>query len=451
MPFQFSDIIKSAGDSDGDVNQLYWLTPLATKPSSTVMISPVTKPIASEAMSVQSDGVACSLSLMNGYFVTPAAYHSVAAPSVSSDSSARQWWLFSPRVDLGVFLGSAIAALIALWVGARLGVLEGDSPEWSWIPAVLLIDVAHVYATGFRVYFDAAELRRRAWLYALVPVLALGIGVALYSESEILFWRSLAYLAVFHFVRQQYGWVALYRARTGERGRLGWWIDAAAIYLATIYPLIYWHAHLPRRFWWFLANDFTAVPPVVEQIVRPVYWLALAAYALRSAYLWTVRGEGNPGKDVVVATTAVCWYVGIVAFNSDYAFTVTNVIIHGVPYMVLVYWYARARRAEENSAGSGTEGVGRMYRFLARGPLAFLATLWVLAYAEELLWDRGVWHERGWLFGAAGWDIASLKILFVPLLAVPQITHYILDGFIWRRKSNPHLAIFRAASRRGQK
>ncbi len=91
-----------------------------------------------------------------------------------------------------------------------------------------------------------------------------------------------------------------------------------------------------------------------------------------------------------------------------------------------------------------------MYRLLARGPLAFLATLWVLAYAEELLWDRGVWHERGWLFGANVWDIASLKILFVPLLAVPQITHYILDGFIWRRKSNPQLAIFRASSRRGQ-
>lgn len=341
-------------------------------------------------------------------------------------SSSSRWWLFSPRVDLGVFLGSAVVSLVALWVGARLGVLEGESPNWSWVPAVLLVDVAHVYATAFRVYFDGEELRRRAWLYALAPILALGVGVALYSESEALFWRTLAYLAVFHFVRQQYGWVALYRARMGERGRTGWWIDASAIYLATIYPLVYWHAHLPRKFWWFLAGDFAALPVVAERIVAPVYYLALAVYAARSLYLWLVRRAGNPGKDIVVFTTAACWYAGIVLFNSDYAFTVTNVIIHGVPYMALVYFYARSRR----------ESWGRPTRLLARNVFLFVMTLWVLAYAEELLWDRGIWHERAWLFGA-GWDVDALKVFLVPLLALPQATHYVLDGFVWRRKGNP--------------
>ena len=42
--------------------------------------------------------------------------------------------------------------------------------------------------------------------------------MALYSRGELVFWRALAYLAVFHFVRQQYGWMALYRARMGEHG-----------------------------------------------------------------------------------------------------------------------------------------------------------------------------------------------------------------------------------------
>lgn len=345
------------------------------------------------------------------------------------ESARREWWLFSPRADVCVFLGSALASLGLLWVGARAGVLEGDSPDWAWVPAVLLVDVAHVYATAFRVYFDAEELRRRAWLYVSAPALALALGVALYSESEALFWRALAYLAVFHFVRQQYGWVALYRARAGERGRAGWWVDAAAVYMATLYPLIYWHASLPRNFWWFLPGDFAQLPAWVERAGWPVYVLALAAYAARSAHAWLVRREGNPGKDIVVVTTAVCWYAGIVAYNSDYAFTVTNVVIHGVPYMALVWWYAR-RRAPQ---------AGANYQRLVRWPLVFLATLWLMAYAEELLWDRGVWHERGWLFGAA-WEAADWKVWFVPLLALPQITHYVLDGFIWRRKSNPQLS-----------
>jgi hypothetical protein len=342
----------------------------------------------------------------------------------------RDWWLFSPGTDLCVFAGSALVSLALLWVGARAGVLEDGAPDWAWVPAVLLIDVAHVYATAFRVYFDAEEFKRRLWLYTLAPAVALALGVALYSEGEALFWRTLAYLAVFHFVRQQYGWVAMYRARLGERGRLGWWVDAAAVYMATLYPLAYWHAHLPRRFWWFLPGDFAALPAAVERAAWPLYLLALGLYAARSAHAWVIRGAANPGKDVVVLTTALCWYAGMVHFNSDYAFTVTNVFIHGVPYIALVWIYARARAPQ----------AGRVYRGLLRWPVIFIATLWLLAYAEELLWDRGVWHERAWLFGA-GWDAESFKVVLVPLLALPQVTHYVLDGFIWRRRSNPQLSL----------
>jgi hypothetical protein len=335
-------------------------------------------------------------------------------------------WLFSAPVDLAVFLGSAVLSLVALAVGAQLGLLHGDTPDWAWVPCVLLIDVAHVWATCFRVYFDPAEMKRRPLLYTLVPIGGFVIGVALYSEGELLFWRVLAYLAVFHFVRQQYGWVALYRARAGETDRLGKWIDTAAIYLATLYPLLYWHTHLPRRFKWFMPYDFAELPPLLERLVEPVYWSVLALYAARSAYCW-LRGEKpNPGKDLVVATTAVCWYVGIVAFNSDYAFTVTNVIIHGVPYFVLVFWYWHMRRPGRDETPGG----------LLRAVVTFLATVWVLAYVEELLWDRSIWQEREWLFGTP-WELGSFQAWLVPLLALPQITHYLLDGFIWRRRKNP--------------
>jgi hypothetical protein len=34
-----------------------------------------------------------------------------------------------------------------------------------------------------------------------------------------------------------------------------------------------------------------------------------------------------------------------------------------------------------------------------------------------------------------------LKIFLVPLLAIPQLTHYVLDGFIWRKKSNEGLRV----------
>ena len=334
-------------------------------------------------------------------------------------------WLFSPGVDLGVFLGSAVLSLLLLLAGAQFGLLNSETPDWMWISAVLLIDVAHVWATSFRVYFDTEELKRRPFLYTIVPVGGYLIGVALYSEGMLTFWRVLAYIAVFHFVRQQYGWVALYRAKLKERSRVTWYIDAAVIYLATIYPLAFWMTSLPRNFEWFVQSDFINVPNFVAQVLFPIYVLSLVVYFAKSIYLYFTAGFLNPGKDIVVATTAICWYVGIVALNSDYAFTVTNVVIHGVPYFALVYWYAKSRRPTAD----------RFYKTLSGNWLVFLATLWLLAYVEELFWARGVWHEKLWFFGSA-WDWSKLNVFLVPLLALPQLTHYVLDGFLWKRKYN---------------
>jgi hypothetical protein len=347
-------------------------------------------------------------------------------------ASSQPKWLFSAPVDLSVFLGSAVLSLSLLAIGWQLGFLDGDTPDWTWISAVLLIDVAHVWATSFRVYFDTEEFKKRIWLYTLVPLFAYLLGVALYSESALTFWRVLAIVAVFHFVRQQYGWVNLYRARLDEKSSLTWWIDTAAIYLATVYPLAFWMTSLPRNFEWFVKDDFFSLPAFTAQVLFPIYVLALVAYAGKTIYLYFAKGFLNIGKDIVVITTAVCWYVGIVALNSDYAFTVTNVIIHGVPYFALVYFYAKSR------AKTAT----KFYSRLSNNWLIFLATLWALAYIEELFWNRGVWHERNWFFGS-NLEIEDWKMYLVPLLAVPQLTHYLLDGFVWRRKYNPNFRLIK--------
>lgn len=359
-----------------------------------------------------------------------AGWADAAATTPSSHARSSDLWLFSAPVDLAAFLGSACVALLALALSAPLDILHQDTPAWAWVSFVLLIDVAHVWATAFRVYLDPTEWQRRPLLYVLVPLLGFVVGVVLYAQGSMVFWRVLAYVAVFHFVRQQYGWVALYRAKRGETERLGKCIDTSAIYLATIYPLIYWHAMLPLHFWWFLEGDFVTLPALCERVARPVYWSVLALYGLRALYLWFVVRKPNPGKDIVVATTALCWYLGIVAFNSDYAFTVTNVIIHGVPYFVLVYWYWHQRRPTGASSP----------RSHLRSVVLFLATVWLLAYVEEMLWHRSIWHRHGWLFGGY-WQVGPWDVLLVPLLAVPQLTHYILDGFIWKRRSNPRVAL----------
>lgn len=336
-------------------------------------------------------------------------------------------WLFSRRVDLLVFGGTAAVALALVLAGPRQGTAE---PEWSWLAGVLLIDVAHVWSTAFVVYLDPAEWRRRPVLYGGVPLACFAAGIALYAAGgEAAFWRVVAYLAVFHFIRQQFGWVMLYRARNGERDRLGRIVDGATVYAATLYPLIYWHAHLPRDFSWMKQGDFaTGLPPWVATLAGYAYLALIGAYVARAV----VQRPVSWGKHLVVATTAACWYVGIVGTNADYAFTVTNVFIHGVPYLALVYIYSR------NAARQPASRDGATAWFVRRGLVVFVASLWAVAYVEELLWDRAVWHDRPYLFGD-GWDSGRAVAILVPLLAVPQLAHYVLDAVLWRRRSNPRL------------
>jgi hypothetical protein len=132
---------------------------------------------------------------------------------------------------------------------------------------------------------------------------------------------------------------------------------------------------------------------------------------------------------VVVVTTAATWYVGIVATNDDFTFTVTNVIVHGAPYMALLFMYSRERAKEAPRS--------LVARIVAGGALAFLGVALALAFAEEMLWDRLVWHDRPGLFGGTheGALLVPLaRAIVVPLLAVPQATHYALDAVLWRRR-----------------
>ncbi len=356
---------------------------------------------------------------------TGTAEAAAAFPRVSQKQPGGFPWLFSAAIDLWTFGGSAALSLLLLAAGAPLGLLHSEAPEWTWITCVLLIDVAHVYATGFRVYFDRQELVRRPGLYFGTPAACFAVGWAIHSENPATYWRLLAYLAVFHFVRQQYGWVMLYRAKAGETGTWSRRLDAVTIYLATIHPLAVWHANLPRQFRWMIDGDFAALPAWIPWVTGPLWAASLAAYGLHSLERGWRHGTWNPGKDLVVFTTALCWYVGIVTFNSDYAFTVTNVVIHGVPYFVIVFltWQ---RTAGGNAAGA---------RPVGKSLAMFLGAVWMLAFVEELLWDRGVWEDRGHLFGGS-WRLPNPGGVLAPLLGVPQLTHYVLDGFIWKRARN---------------
>ncbi|MBX3017751.1 MAG: hypothetical protein KF767_07680, partial [Bdellovibrionaceae bacterium] len=290
----------------------------------------------------------------------------------------------------------------------------------------------HVYSTLYRTYFDGEEFRRNRKLLTLIPLGLFFAGVLLYAIHPLWFWRTLAYVAVFHFIRQQYGFLRLY-AREENPTPLERHSATAVIYAATLYPLLYWHSRTDRDFHWFLAGDFwTAVPEGLAQAGFVVYLGVIALYLFTETRASLRRGGFNLPKNGIVFGTLLSWYLGIVHFNLDLVFTITNVVSHGIPYLALIWVYG-ARRRERGELVGASHFVSRVI-----GIPAFFGLLLLFAYVEEGFWAGFVWREHLAAFPIFA-ELPPLTShealsLLVPLLALPQATHYVLDGFIWRIK-----------------
>jgi hypothetical protein len=152
---------------------------------------------------------------------------------------------------------------------------------------------------------------------------------------------------------------------------------------------------------------------------------------VKETVLWIKEKYINFPKLAIITGTLLSWYFGIVYFNGDMAFTLLNVVSHGVPYMALVWLYGRKNYTKPGRGNRFLQLVFSRY-----GIILFLGLIFLFAFIEEGLWDMAVWREHQTIFGSASissFPVSNNALAFlVPLLALPQITHYILDGFIWR-------------------
>ncbi len=346
---------------------------------------------------------------------------------------SQQPWIGKPIVDILFILLPPFACLGVIMLFPAWFQNDKGMPDAAWVVLILLIDVAHVYSTLYRTYFDPQSFRKQKNLLLAIPFVSFVAGVLLYSVSALWFWRILAYVAIFHFIRQQYGFMRVYSRRETP----GTWfaiIDKITIYYAALYPMLYWHLKGPRNFNWFLENDLLYFQsPVLLQVLTGIYYLIVVVYILREVLSFIKSRFVNLPRLLVIAGTLISWYAGIVYFNGDMAFTLLNVVSHGIPYMALIWLFGK-----KNYTAPGKGNRFLQLLFSSKGLIIFIGLLFVFAFVEEGLWDWAVWQEHAKVFNMTwlGEISVSTKALsfIVPLLALPQITHYILDGFIWKIK-----------------
>jgi hypothetical protein len=332
-----------------------------------------------------------------------------------------QPWLASPLKESIFIIAPALVPVILVLVFSDYFTSHEVSTVW-WIILVLCIDVSHVYSTLFRLYWDKQTFTTYRRALILIPIIAFTAGLSLHYYDSLIFWRVLAYIAVFHFVRQQYGFMRLY-SRKESVTTLNRVIDSLSIYNATLFPLLYWHLHGTDKIAWFVKGDFIALNIVeYENVFTAIYFLIIGVYLIKEIVTSIQNGIINIPKNLIVSGTYVSWYVGIVAFQADLIFTLLNVVAHGIPYMALV-WLHGEKKTTSN------------FKFNPRGVAIFMGILIILAYIEENLWDGIIWNDHPEifpLFSGLTFQNPFVVSVIVAILVLPQVTHYVLDGFIWR-------------------
>ncbi|MBL0742035.1 hypothetical protein [Chryseolinea lacunae] len=334
-----------------------------------------------------------------------------------------QPWLADPVKESFLILAPAFVPVAVVILFQDYFIQHQQVSAVWWVVLVLCIDVSHVYSTLFRLYWDRPTFSKYKNLLLIIPVASFGIGFLLHLYDAAIFWRILAYVAVFHFVRQQYGFMRLYSRKENNNIAVRI-LDGVSIYAATLYPLLYWHLHLTGSLSWFVSGDFISIPlQGWDTALKTIYVVIIIAYSAKELWQSYRRRAFNIPKNLIMAGTYLSWYVGIVMFEGDLIFTLLNVVAHGVPYMGLIWIY-------------GEQKAQSTFSFSWRGVAIFSGVLFAFAYVEETIWDVLVWKDHVGVFpfltSLAPLENPVLLSIVVPLLVLPQITHYVLDGFIWR-------------------
>lgn len=387
-------------------------------------------------------------------------------------------WIISPMIDSTFLIGSVFVslALLGLWYADLITTLH------LLVIWVFVFHGPHFFATLTRTVFDKTEWTRRRGLFlGSLIFFAVGPGIVLLSKIFTgewfgdqfiqFFFFGAAVWAYHHVCKQHFGFVALYRAKAGERDRreLQWvryyflislWIPA--IILLT--NATGWQLAFP----WImpLAHEFGAqnILDVFHLIRTWGVWLFVALQLAYAAHLVqrvrSGRGINIPENLTILAALALHWLIVLAILYppvskvpmaggtggdplAHYAFVPLVVIFHNIQYLALVHTYNKdkylvpdGRRkfgpATFLSRNFMTLWIfGLLFTLLTIGPEQFESLYTVLGFeydpasppAAFTMWRRdssaGIWLATavwGWSF----W-------------------HYHVDSKIWKVNHDPEI------------
>jgi hypothetical protein len=217
-------------------------------------------------------------------------------------------------------------------------------------------------------------------------------------------------------------------------------MDSLIWWTITWFPMLYWFSNLDtRNYIWFFEGEFIKLPSEIFPFWWVIFIILLFVYIIYEFFRIFTWKKVNLLKYVYIFVTFFIWFNGIVWNNSLLIFAFWNVLLHGLNYFWIVYLSSKNKLKHWNYETSKF-----IKRIMSYSIISFVFLLLVIATIEEYLWDQLFRNERWDFWWTTFYNIPDhLNIIvyafIIWLLALPQLTHYFLDAYIWKKEFKPDI------------
>lgn len=349
----------------------------------------------------------------------------------------RTGYILSLRHDMVWFLGLPFIA-----VGFAL-VSQNYLPFVALASINLWITAPHQFVTFLRTYGHREDRVRWKGLLIAAPIFIFLMTMTGFFFAPL----TVALLVMLwdhqHSIMQQHGFARIYDFKAGSGDSLTrrqdlalhWVLYGNLLVNAPLFSSI-WMRELHR---WHVPLSVSAI-----ETVQALSWATLILYS--ALYLIgvmrAIRGGAsiNPIKYIFIGASYFLWYFTAWHTHSLLVLGIAHRIMHGVQYIVIVYWFLRRKGDSANSESDFAIRLtrrGNVMKFLLA--CAAWAGIYQLLIGLPLettffgLFDFAGLYEHIPSYGLNAMDQNTAYDIFaVTLIDTLAITHYYFDSFIWK-------------------
>lgn len=370
------------------------------------------------------------------------------------ENQKSQPWLFNPVSDFAGILALPLILCFTLLILERSAAVALFQSLFFYI---LIVDFGHIFAQWFRIFSNPMETRKSKTRYICFCVSTYFVIGAILMAPTLEAVRSFTiYLVIWHFVKQQYGYIRIYSRTDGPKSKVVERLEKFFIQASMFYPVFYSH-YRPELKGFYWESGYIHIPEGPGSVVNALFAASVIGAGCFYCYHEYKRSKKNAmfnwPKNLALLGGLLGWNLAVFMSRGNSTIFFTVVLVHDMTYIMMV-WLTGRRDRKLQTADSNPKEWQEWLRWTS--PLGFVWYFFTLNLVGLIVICAYYQIEKGHLayevfFGDFFSALPSLKDTAfsgfgTSIFFTTQVTHYVMDGYLWKKEKDYKFHLAQAKS-----